>query len=149
MAKVRKIPLLDLAKEYPLLKKDIHQQINACIKSQHWILGEKVTEFEKKVAQHLGAKHAIGVSSGTEALILSLRALAIQSKKKEFFETKDEIITTPFTFAATAEAILRSGATPVFVDIDPDTFNIDPKKIQKAINKNTVVIDVEPMELGL
>ena len=135
-----KVSLLDLKKEYALLENDIQKQLQDCFSSQHWILGEKVVEFEKRAAQYLGAKHAVGVSSGTEALLLSLRALAIKLKNKEFFDKKDEIITTPFTFVATAETIVRSGATPVFVDICPDTFNIDPEKIKKAINKNTIGI---------
>jgi dTDP-4-amino-4,6-dideoxygalactose transaminase len=135
-----KVPLLDLKKEYQFLKKDIQKQLDSCFKSQQWILGPKVEEFEKKAAKYLKTKHAIGVASGTDALVLSLRALALKTKKKAFFAKKDEIITTPFTFIATAESIKRSGATPVFVDIDPDTFNIDPDKIKTAITKNTVGI---------
>lgn len=134
------IPLLDLKKEYLFLKKDIDRQFKACFESQHWILGEKVAEFEEKAAEYLGVKHAVGVASGTDALILSLCALALKLKGKERFDKKDEIITTPFTFIATAEAIIRAGATPVFVDICPDTFNIDPDKIKKAVNRNTVGI---------
>ncbi|MBU1523445.1 MAG: DegT/DnrJ/EryC1/StrS family aminotransferase, partial [Candidatus Omnitrophica bacterium] len=79
-------------------------------------------------------------ASGTDALLLSLRALAIKEKNKEYFDKKDEVITTPFTFVATAEAIVRSGATPVFVDVNLATFNICPKEIKKAITKNTVGI---------
>jgi len=135
-----KISLIDLKKEYTFLKKEIKKQINDCLKTHHWILGEKTKEFEEKVAKYLGVKYVIGVASGTDALLLSLRALAIKIKKKEFFEKKDEIITTPLTFIATSEAIKRSGATAVFVDVDPLTFNIDPKQIKKAITKNTVGI---------
>jgi dTDP-4-amino-4,6-dideoxygalactose transaminase len=140
MKKAFQIPLLNLKREYQFLKKDIDCQIKGCLSIQNWILGQKVVEFEKAVAKYLGAKHAIGVASGTDALILSLRALAIKLKNKEYFDKRDEIITTPFTFVATAEAIIRSGATPVFVDIDPLTFTIDPERIKSAITKNTVGI---------
>jgi UDP-2-acetamido-2-deoxy-ribo-hexuluronate aminotransferase len=112
------------------MKADIDAAIQKCLDHQKWILGPEVKELEDVVAGYLGAKHCIGVSSGTEALVLSLRALAIQTKGKEYFEKTDEIITTPFTFTATGDAILRAGATPVFVDIDPRTYNIDPIKIE-------------------
>ncbi|MFA6281472.1 MAG: DegT/DnrJ/EryC1/StrS family aminotransferase [Candidatus Omnitrophota bacterium] len=140
MKKNTGIPLLDLKKEYRFLKKSIGQQLKKCLLKQHWILGEEVTQFEKEVAKYLGVNHTIGVASGTDALLLALRALAITRKDKQYFDKKDEIITTPFTFAATAETIIRSGATPVFVDINPQTFNIEPEEIKKAINKNTVGI---------
>lgn len=140
MAEDLKIPILDLKQEYDFLKEEIHQQIKECFASQEWILGPKVGEFEKEVAKYLNVNYAIGVASGTDALVLSLQALALKLKNKEFFDKKDEIITTPFTFVATAEAIVRCGATPVFVDINPDTFNIDPQEIKKAITKNTVGI---------
>lgn len=98
-----------------------------------WILDPEVKELEQKIAEYTGVKHCVGVSSGTDALVLSLRALAIKLKGEEYFDRSDEIITTPFTFTATGDAILRSGATPVFVDIDPATYNIDPKKIRDYI----------------
>ena len=134
------IPILDLKREYKALKKDIDKQLKDCLGSQQWILGPKVSEFEEKVAKYLGINYAIGVASGTDALMISLNALALKLKGKGNFDKKDEIITTPFTFVATAEAIVRSGATPVFVDIDSDTFNISPSCIEKAITKNTVGI---------
>ena len=134
------IPSLDLKREYAFLKKDIDKQLKDCLGSQQWILSQKVSEFKEKVAKYLGVKNAIGVASGTDALILSLKALALKLKKKASFDKKDEIITTAFTFIATAESIVRAGATPVFVDIDPVTFNIDPLAIEKAITKNTVGI---------
>lgn len=140
MTKKINIPLLDLKREYQSLKKDIDKEIKDCLSSQQWILGAKVAELEKKVSRYLGVKYAIGVASGTDALILGLSALALKKKKKAFFDRSDEIITTPFSFVATAEAIARSGATPVFVDIEPDTFNIDPTKVKKAINSKTVGI---------
>jgi len=132
-----KIPLVDLKREYIFLKKEIERELKECFRRHHWILGEKTKEFEEKAARYLGVKYAIGVGSGTDALVLSLQALALEKKGEEFFSKKDEVITTPLTFIATAEAIIRSGATPVFVDIDEDTFNISPQAIEKAITKNT------------
>jgi len=140
MPKKMNIPPLDLKREYLFVKKEIDKQIKDCLKNQHWILGEPVKELEEKTSKYLKAKYTIGVASGTDALLLSLRSLAIQRKNKEYFDSSDEIITTAFTFVATAEAIVRSGATPVFVDVNPGSFNIDPENIKKAINKNTVGI---------
>ena len=140
MPKKISIPPLDLKREYAFLKKEIDKQIRNCLSEQHWILGEQVKELEEKTSNYLKTKYTIGVASGTDALLLSLRSLAIQIKNKEYFDKEDEIITTPFTFVATAEAIVRSGATPVFVDINCGSFNIDPANIRKAINKNTIGI---------
>ncbi|MCK9573829.1 MAG: DegT/DnrJ/EryC1/StrS family aminotransferase [Candidatus Omnitrophica bacterium] len=140
MSKKINIPSLDLKREYAFLKKGINRQIKDCLGSQQWILGTQVKELESKVSKYLKAKYTIGVASGTDALLLSLRSLAIQIKNKEYFNGDDEIITTPFTFVATAEAIVRSGAKPVFVDINPKSFNINPENIKRAINKNTVGI---------
>ncbi len=134
------VPLLDLKPEYNYLKKEIDQQFKDCLKSQRWVLGPKVEEFEKKAARYLGINYAIGVASGTDALLIALRALSLKLKNKEFFAQKNEIITTPFTFLATGEAIVRAGAKPVFVDINPDSFNLDPESISNAITKNTVGI---------
>ena len=134
------IPILDLKREYASIKKEVDKELSDCLKTQHWVLGEKVSEFEKKSAEYLGVKYAVGVASGTDALTLSLTAVAIKLKNKECFDKKDEIITTPFTFIATAEAISKCGATPVFVDINPYTYNIDPAEIEKAVTKNTVGI---------
>jgi len=134
------VPILDLHREYSFLKKEIQSQIQDCFNSQQWILGPKVSEFEEKAAKYLGVKYAMGVASGTDALILSLSALALKLKHKGSFDSKDEIITTPFTFIATSESIVRSGAKPVFVDINPETFNIDSQEIEKAITKRTVGI---------
>ena len=128
---MKQIPMLDLHLEYQYMKSDIDAAIKRCLEHQKWILGSEVEEFENKVAKYLAVKHCIGASSGTEALVLSLRALAIKLKDQEYFDKTDEIITTPFTFTATGDAILRAGATPVFVDIDPLTYNIDPVKIRE------------------
>lgn len=137
---MRKIGLMSLRREYPCVKKQILKNIKGCVKSHHWVLGEAVREFENKISGYLGVRHAVGVASGTDALILALRALAMARKNKDYFDRRDEVITTPLTFIATAEAIVHSGATPVFVDIDPDTFNINPLAVKKAVNKNTVGI---------
>ncbi len=130
---MKHIPMLDLKLEYEYMKADIDAAIKKCLDHQKWILGPEVEELENKIAEYLGVKHCIGASSGTEALVLSLRALVIKLKGQEYFDESDEIITTPFTFTATGDAILRAGATPVFVDIDPITYNIDPKKIEEYL----------------
>lgn len=146
---MKQIPLLDLKLEYKYMKKDIDSAIKKCLDHQKWILGPEVKELEDKVAGYLGVKHCIGSSSGTEALVLSLRALAIKLKGQEFFDKTDEIITTPFTFTATGDAILRAGATPVFVDIDPATYNIEPAKIREYLNSSLTskVIGILPVHL--
>jgi UDP-2-acetamido-2-deoxy-ribo-hexuluronate aminotransferase len=128
-----KIPMLDLKREYSYMKADIDAAIARCLDHQQWILGPEVKEFEDRVAKYLGAKHCIGTSSGTDALVLALRALALKTKGQEYFGRSDLIITTPFTFTATGDAILRAGATPAFVDIDRSTFNIDPSRIREFI----------------
>lgn len=127
------IPMLDLQEEYRYMLEDIDEAVLRNIAKAKYILGPEVKELEDKIASYLGVKHCIGVSSGTEALVLSLRALAIKLKGQEYFDRSDEIITTPFTFTATGDAILRAGATPVFVDIDPSTYNIDPNKIREYL----------------
>ena len=135
-----KIGILDLHREYAEIAGEVKRRLEGCFKSQAWILGEPVVELEKQCAAYLGVKYAVGLNSGTDALILGLRALAIKTKAQEYFDKKDEIITTPFTFIATAEAIVHAGATPVFVDIDLNTFNISPQAIESAVTKNSVGI---------
>lgn len=125
-----KIPMLDLKREYKYMKEDIDTAIARCLEHQHWIHGPEVQEFEEKLAEYLGVRHCIGTSSGTDALVLALRTLALKTKNQEYFDRSDLIITTPFTFTATGDAILRAGATPAFVDIDPVTYNIDPGEIR-------------------
>jgi dTDP-4-amino-4,6-dideoxygalactose transaminase len=144
--------MLDLRLEYEYLKDDIDSAIKDCLEQQKWILGPQVKDLEIRIAEYLGVKRCVGVSSGTEALVLSLRALAIKIKNQEYFDKSDLIITTPFTFTATGDAILRAGATPVFVDIDKRTFNIDVKKIEDFIesqkgNKNCRIAGIIPVHL--
>ncbi len=95
--------------------------------------GPRSKRTRTKIAEYIGVKHRVGISSGTDALVLSLRALAIKLKGEEYFDGSDGIITTPFTFTATGDAILRSGATPVFVDISPTTYNLDEEKVRELV----------------
>jgi len=127
-----KVPLLDIPLSYKEILADVEKNINEVIQSGYFILGPVVEELEQKVATYCGAKYAVGVSSGTDALLISLMAAGIKEG--------DEVITTPFTFFATAGSISRLGAKPVFVDIEPDTFNIDTKQIEKNITKKTRAI---------
>lgn len=123
---------LDLTKQYKSIKKEIDQAIKNILNKSHFILGTEVKEFEEQVAKHCRAKYAIGVNSGTDALLLSLMALGIGQG--------NEVITTPFTFISTAEVIALCKAKPIFVDINPETFNIDADKIEKVITKKTKAI---------
>ncbi|KGQ22401.1 DegT/DnrJ/EryC1/StrS family aminotransferase [Thermus filiformis] len=124
-----KIPILDLTPEVEDLWDDLMAAIGRVLRSGQFILGPEVEGFEAEVAEYLGVKHAIGVNSGTDALVIALRALGVGPG--------DEVITTPFTFFATAEAISLVGATPVFVDIDPRTFNLDPGQVEERITPRT------------
>jgi len=126
------VPLLDLKAQYAKIKNDVLKAIGEVLDSQICIGGPKVAELEKKVAEISQCKYAVGVSSGTDALLVSLMSLGIGGG--------DEVITTPFTFFATAGCIARAGAKPVFVDIDPKTYNINPALIEKAITKKTKAI---------
>jgi len=126
------MPLVDLKAQYTSIKTEIDQAIADVIESGQFVSGYEVKTFEKEVSAYLGVKYAVGVASGTDALHLALLACGIG--------LGDEVITTPFTFIATAETITRCGATPVFVDIDPTTHNIDPDKIKSKINQRTKAI---------
>lgn len=126
------IPMVDLKTQYLQLKDEIDQAMLEALGNTQFILGPNVQNFEKEAAAYLGVKHAIACASGTDALHLALRAAGIGPG--------DEVITTSFTFIATAEAIDYVGATPVFVDIDPKTFNIDPSLIEAAVTDKTRAI---------
>lgn len=141
--------MLDLFAEYEYMKAGIDAAISRCLKHQKWILGPEVKELEEKIASYLGVRHSVGASSGTEALLLSLRALAIKTKGQEYFSREDLIITTPLTFTATGDAILRSGATPFFVDIDPFSYNIDCKQILNCLSSSagSNVVGLLPVHL--
>ncbi|NTZ20264.1 DegT/DnrJ/EryC1/StrS family aminotransferase [Paenibacillus sp. JMULE4] len=126
------IPLLDLKAQFKNIKDELTQVVTEVLESGNYIMGPYVSAFEKSVAEYCGVKHAVGVANGTDALLLTLDALGINKG--------DEIITTPFTFFATAEVISQVGATPVFVDIEPDTYNIDVSKVEAAITDKTKAI---------
>lgn len=126
------IPMIDLQQQYAAIKAQLDERLINCLGSAHFILGPEVKALEKEIATYLGCEHSIGLASGTDALILALRAANIKAG--------DEVITSPFTFMATGGAIALVGATPVFVDIDPRTFNIDPDAIRRAITPATRAI---------
>jgi len=126
------IPLVDLKAQFNSIGQEIEAAIHQAMQQGQFILGPEVRAFEEEVAAYLGVKYAIGVASGTDALQLVLLACGVRPG--------DEVITTPFTFIATAEAIAKCGATPVFVDIDPKTLNIEPANIEPKITENTRAI---------
>ncbi len=126
------IPLVDLKAQYKQIEDEINEAIQGVVRSGQFILGPEVEAFESEMATYCDTKYAIGVASGTDALQLALLACGIKPG--------DEVITTPFTFIATAETIAKCGATPVFADIDPKTYNIDPVKLESKINNKTKAI---------
>jgi len=126
------IPMVDLKGQYGALKEEIDRTLVDVLESSQFILGPNVRALEEEIAAYCGVRHAVGVASGTDALHLALRAAGIGEG--------DEVITSPFTFIATAEAISYVGAIPVFVDIDPATFNIDPALIEAAVTERTKAI---------
>ncbi len=126
------VPLLDLKAQYRVIKQEVMSAIEAVCDEQGFVLGPRVSAFEEAIAQYIGSRYAIGCASGSDALLLSLMAMGVKAG--------DEVITIPFTFFATASAISRLGAKPVFVDIQPDTFNIDPALIEQAITPRTKAI---------
>lgn len=126
------VPFLDLKPQYKALEKQINDRIQTVLNHGQFILGPEVEECEKALAAYIGSKYCLTAASGTDALMMALMALGIGPGT--------EVITTPFSFFATAEVISLVGAEPVFVDIDPVTFNIDPSKIEAAITKKTKAI---------
>jgi dTDP-4-amino-4,6-dideoxygalactose transaminase len=126
------VPLLDLKAQYAAIKAEVLQAITDACEGQMLCLGPAVKEFEDKIAAYCGCRYAIGVSSGTDALLVSLMALKIKPG--------DEVITTPFTFFATAGCVARLGAKPVFVDIDPISYNIDARCIEEKVTDRTRAI---------
>ncbi len=126
------IPMLDLKAQHERISAELGAAVNRVLESQHFIMGPDVKELEKEIADYCRARYAIGCASGSDALLLALMALGVGRG--------DEVITTPFSFFATAGSIARLGATPVFVDIEPATFNIDPSLIERAITSKTKAI---------
>jgi len=126
------VPLLDLKLQFNEIADEVRSAIDEVLESQRFILGPIVADFEKEVALYCGAEHAVGVSSGTDAILVSLMALGIGPG--------DEVITTPYTFFSTAGCICRVCAKPVFVDIDPRTFNMSPELIEQAVTKKTKAV---------
>src|SRR4030042_5286694 len=127
-----KVPFLDLKAQYQRIKPEIDQAITEVVSEQYFILGPKVEALEQAIAAYSQVRHAIGVASGSDALTLALLAIGVVPG--------DEVITTPFTFFATAGSISHTGASPVFVDIDPQTYNLDPAKIEAHITAKTKAI---------
>ena len=129
---VERVPLLDLGRENGPLEQEMMAAIQHVVQSGRFVLGPEVTQLESRVAKVCGTRHAIGCASGSDALLLALMAVGI--------EAGDEVIVPSFTFFATASAVYRLGAVPIFADIDPQTFNIDPISVQAAISPKTKAI---------
>ena len=130
------VPLVDLKAQYDSIKDELDAAIHRVVRSGQFILGPEVKAFEDEMAAYCGTKYAVGVASGTDALQLALLACGIKPG--------DEVITTPFTFIATAESIAKCGATSVFVDIDPKTCNIDPEKIEQYLQSRQITSHESP-----
>ncbi len=126
------VPFIDLVVQYQTIREEVKEAVDRCFESQTFILGDEVASLEKEIAAYCDSRFAIGCASGTDALILALLAAGVQPG--------DEVITSPFTFFASAGAIHRVGAIPVLVDIEPDSFNLDPAKVEQAVTSRTAAI---------
>jgi len=138
-AGVRTIPLLDLTRQYQPLRETIQAAVTRVIESQRFILGPDVERFEQRFAEYCGARYAIGCASGTDALELALMAAGIGPG--------DEVLTVPFTFFATAGAIMSAGGRPVFVDVEPDSFNLDIRQLDHALATHPAIKAILPVHL--
>jgi len=127
-----KVPLVDLVGQYHSIKSEMDQALSSVLESGYFVLGPNVKTFEEEIAGYLGVKHAVGLASGTDALIISLRTLGVGRG--------DEVIVPAFSFFATAGAVLSVGAKPIFVDVEPNTYLIDVKQIEGAITSKTKAI---------
>src|SRR3954465_736435 len=127
-----KVPLLDLQAQYATIREEVRAAVDRVFESQHFVLGGEVQALEDEIARYCKTTFAIGCASGSDALLLALMSCGIGEG--------DEVITTPFSFFATASAIARLGARPVFVDIDARTFNLDPSLLESAITEKTKAI---------
>lgn len=132
------IPLFDLTRQYDMLKEEILRTIDSVLSEGKVILGPAVEKFEREFAHYLGVKHAVGVANGSDALVIALHSLGIEKGEK--------VITTPYTFFATASCIVRNGGIPVFVDVDNDTYNIDLNQVERALKKDNIRV-VIPVHL--
>jgi dTDP-4-amino-4,6-dideoxygalactose transaminase len=127
--KAAALQFLDLGLQFQRIRDEVMQAVTSVLESQHFVLGPEVEQLEAEISDYLGCRHAVACASGTDALILALLAIGVGPG--------DEVITTPFTFVATASAIVRAGATPVFADIDPSTYNLDPEHLHAFITPRT------------
>jgi len=136
---VKAIPLLDLTRQYQPLRDPIQAALARVVETQRFILGPEVERFEQRFAAYCGARYAIGCASGTDALELALMAADIRPG--------DEVLTVPFTFFATAGAIMSAGARPVFVDVEPDSFNLDVRQLDHALATHPEIKAILPVHL--
>jgi dTDP-4-amino-4,6-dideoxygalactose transaminase len=136
---IRAVPLLNLRAQHDEIRAEIREAVERVIESQQFILGPEVEQFERRLAEYCGVGHAIGCASGSDALLLALKAIDIGPG--------DEVITTPYTFFATAGAIIQAGARPVFADIEPVSFNLDPARLEDAAKQHPKARAVIPVHL--
>lgn len=135
----RRVPLLDLVAQHEPMREEIHGVLRRLVDSQRFVLGEEVERLEEEIAAYCGTKYAVGCASGTDALLLAMMVLGIGQG--------DEVVTTPYSFFATVSTIVRAGATPVFVDIDPKTFNLNVAQIEEVLKKHSKVKAILPVHL--